>query len=195
MSANVYSDLIIDGTLITDGGFATKLQSIAIFGTLSMDRTEVTDKILPSFTPTNISKLMFGETLITEQGLRHLGTATIGELSLNARKFTGACFADWKPTIQKLDISRSGVTDANIAHIVKLPNLSELSLRGTAITDACLQLLASSNLQTVDLRETQITAAGLAKVDWDDKELKVSATQFTNDELKFLLPLTSFIVE
>jgi hypothetical protein len=191
----LYSDLILDGTLITDSGFATKLQSIAIFGTLSMDRTEVTDKILTSFTPTNISKLRFGETLITEQGLRHLGTATIGELSLNARKFTGGCFADWKPTIQKLDMSRSGVTDANIAHITKLPNLSELSLRGTAITDACLELLASSNLQTVDLRETQITAAGLAKVEWDDKELKVSATQFTDDEFKFLLPLTSFIVE
>lgn len=91
-------------------------------------------------------------------------------------------------------MSHSGVSDANIAHIVKLPSLSQLVLRDTAITDASLELLAKSDLLSIDLCDTRVTAAGLAKHDWDYKELTVTAAQFSEAEFSVLLPLTTFTI-
>jgi Leucine Rich repeat len=190
-----YTELILDGTQITEAGFASKLATLVVNETLSMDRTAVTDNILPKLAAASIGKLKLGETRITEEALGQLGTSSCTELSLNSIKFTGVCFSNWKPSIQTLDMSHSGVTDATIAHIVKLPALYQLVLRDTVITDASLALLAESNLQTIDLCDTQITAAGLAKHEWDYKELKVTAAQFSEAEFKILLPLAEFKIQ
>jgi hypothetical protein len=73
--------------------------------------------------------------------------------------------------------------------------LGRLVLRDTAITDASLALLAESNLHTIDLCDTQVSAAGIAKQDWEFKELKVTAAQFSEAEFKLLLPLATFKIE
>lgn len=61
-----------------------------------------------------------------------------------------------------LDLSRTGVSDAGLRVLGRMPNLQHLDLRGTAIGDAGLAALAPlRNLQTLGLYGTAVTDAGL----------------------------------
>jgi len=61
-----------------------------------------------------------------------------------------------------LDLSRTGVTDAGLKVLAKMPKLEHLDLRGTAVGDDGVRALASlSNLQTLSLYGTGVTDAGL----------------------------------
>ncbi len=61
-----------------------------------------------------------------------------------------------------LDLSRTGITDAGLKALGKMPNLQHLDLRGTAVGDAGLEALAPlHNLQTLGLYGTAVTDAGL----------------------------------
>ena len=61
-----------------------------------------------------------------------------------------------------LDLSRTGITDAGLKVLRKMPNLEHLDLRGTAVGDAGLASLAPlHNLQTLGLYGTTVTDAGL----------------------------------
>jgi len=182
-----YNDLILDGTQVTEAGLAAKLPTLIISETLSFDRTAVTDNILPSIAASRISNLRLGETQITEQGLSAMGSSSLQQLCLNSRKFTGACFKTWKPNLISLDMSHSGVTDEAIVGIVELQVLGTLYLSDTAVSDACLPLLAKSNVHFISLCDTRVTAAGLAKFDWGYKRIGISPNQFTEAELKPLL--------
>jgi len=182
-----FDDLILDGTQVTEAGLAAKLPSMTISQNLSFDRTALTDNILPSIAASRIWKLRLGETQITEQGLSAMGSSQLQHLSLNSRKFTGGCFETWKPNLNSLDMSHSGVTDEAIARIVQLQGLSSLELSDTVVTDACLMLLARSNLHFISISDTRVTAAGLAKFDWGYKRIGISPNQFTEAELKPLL--------
>ena len=175
-----FDELILDGTQVTEAGLAAKLPMMTINRTPSFDRTAITDNILPSIAASRISILRLGETQITEQGLSALGSNSLQQLCLNSRKFTGAYFATWKPNLSSLDMSHSGVTDKEIANIVQLPGLGgSLDLSDTEVTDACLPLLAKSNVQVIFLCDTRVTAEGLTKIDWGYKRICISPTQFT----------------
>jgi mono/diheme cytochrome c family protein/uncharacterized membrane protein len=61
-----------------------------------------------------------------------------------------------------LDLSRTGITDAGLKVLVKMPKLERLDLRGTAVGDDGVRALASlSNLQTLSLYGTGVTDVGL----------------------------------
>ncbi len=61
-----------------------------------------------------------------------------------------------------LDLSRTGITDAGLKVLAKMPKLEHLDLRGTAVGDDGVRALASlSNLQTLSLYGTGVTDAGL----------------------------------
>jgi uncharacterized membrane protein len=61
-----------------------------------------------------------------------------------------------------LDLSRTGITDAGLKVLGKMPNLEHLDLRGTAVGDAGVEALAPlHNLQTLGLYGTAVTDAGL----------------------------------
>ena len=61
-----------------------------------------------------------------------------------------------------LDLSRTGITDAGLKVLGKMPNLEHLDLRGTAVGDAGVEALAPlRNLQTLGLYGTAVTDAGL----------------------------------
>ena len=61
-----------------------------------------------------------------------------------------------------LDLSRTGITDAGLKVLAKMPKLERLDLRGTAVGDDGVRALASlSNLQTLSLYGTGLTDAGL----------------------------------
>jgi hypothetical protein len=70
-----------------------------------------------------------------------------------------ACF----PQLRDLSLEGSAVTDLGLAHLCGHKALRRLSLRGTLITDAGLiHLRALRGLTLLDLRDTRITAAGIA---------------------------------
>src|SRR4029078_10563992 len=61
-----------------------------------------------------------------------------------------------------LDLSRTGITDAGLKVLTKMPKLERLDLRGTAVGDDGVRALASlSPLQTLSLYATGVTDAGL----------------------------------
>ncbi len=61
-----------------------------------------------------------------------------------------------------LDLSRTGITDAGLKMLAKMPNLERLDLRGTAVGDAGVESLAPlRSLQTLGLYGTAVTDAGL----------------------------------
>jgi mono/diheme cytochrome c family protein len=61
-----------------------------------------------------------------------------------------------------LDLSRTGVTDAGLGELARMPNLERLDLRGTAVGDEGLKALTSlDKLQTLSLYGTRVTDAGL----------------------------------
>jgi mono/diheme cytochrome c family protein/uncharacterized membrane protein len=61
-----------------------------------------------------------------------------------------------------LDLSRTGITDAGLKVLAKMPNLERLDLRGTAVGDDGVRALAGlKNLETLSLYGTGVTDAGL----------------------------------
>ena len=61
-----------------------------------------------------------------------------------------------------LDLSRTGVTDAGLKALARMPNLERLDLRGTAVGDAGLAALAGlDKLETLGLFGTRVTDGGL----------------------------------
>jgi Planctomycete cytochrome C/Leucine rich repeat len=65
--------------------------------------------------------------------------------------------------IAQLDLGRTGITDAALATVAKLPRLARLDLRGTKITDKGLgSLTGLKKLQVLNLYGTEVTDIGLA---------------------------------
>jgi hypothetical protein len=61
-----------------------------------------------------------------------------------------------------LDLSRTGITDAGLKALARMPNLERLDLRGTAVGDAGVEALAPlRRLETLGLYGTAVTDAGL----------------------------------
>lgn len=61
-----------------------------------------------------------------------------------------------------LDLGGTGVTDAGLAHLARMPNLTRLHLERTRITDAGLERLAGlADLEYLNLYGTEISDAGL----------------------------------
>ena len=66
------------------------------------------------------------------------------------------------PTLERLDLSRTAITDAGVKRLRELSALTELNLSYTDITDATLEDLRKfKSLRRLDLEGTQITEAGL----------------------------------
>lgn len=104
-------------------------------------------------------------------------------------KISGGKLGDWDaviafPTSQKnqLTFEHSQSTDANVQEIFEkliLPDaaalVTDLNMRDTKITDASLPLIAAKmpKLEQIDLRETAVTAQGVAELRKERPNLKV----------------------
>jgi hypothetical protein len=65
----------------------------------------------------------------------------------------------------KVVLDNTPVTDAGVAHLEGLTNLTALHLYGTRVTNRCRGTLKKlPRLKTVDLRATQITPAAIAEL-------------------------------
>jgi hypothetical protein len=68
--------------------------------------------------------------------------------------------------IWHLDLSRTRVTDQELAHIADLPNLRKLELNNTKVTDTGLaHLQGLKSLETLNLYGTSVTDAGLRSLE------------------------------
>lgn len=66
------------------------------------------------------------------------------------------------PRLKNLFLGRTKITDAGLEHIQKASNLETLSLNSTAITDVGLKSLVDLQaLKTLNLQETKVTEAGV----------------------------------
>ena len=100
-----------------------------------------------------------------------LRTITPGERDLEfTAAIAGAGFGDAElqrlesvgNDLARLDLSRTGITDAGLKVLAKMPNLEHLDLRGTAVGDEGMRALAGlKNLETLSLYGTAVTDAGL----------------------------------
>jgi WD40 repeat protein len=68
----------------------------------------------------------------------------------------------WSFALDRLDLTATGIHDAEIEPIGLLPSLKQLSLAGNPITDrGLMQLAALWQLEVLDVHATAVTAAGL----------------------------------
>jgi hypothetical protein len=89
--------------------------------------------------------------------------ANIWHLDLSRTKVTDQDLAHIAnlPNLRKLELNNTGVTDTGLAHLQGLKTLESLNLYGTSVTDAGLRSLEPlSNLKQVHLFMTSATEAG-----------------------------------
>lgn len=157
--------LVLDGTATDDSAIKQLLASNKVLSHLSLRNTQVTDSILPTLQQTaSLTELEIGEGKITREGLLAVGFAPPERLALNSKKFDANMFSEWHPSIRRLDMSDSAVTDSDVANLKNVRGLTELSLAHCNVSDACLPKLVSLDLVKLDLTGTQITAAAVAKL-------------------------------
>ena len=178
------ASLILDETSVDDSAIAKLLASNSGLTRLSLRKTRVTDATLTTLAQyAPLMELELGDGEITADGLVAAAFAPTDRLALNARKFTGNVFDAWKPTIRRLDMSRSGVSDSDVQHLGNVWNLQELSLAHCNVSDASLTQHAALNLTKIDLTGTKVTAAMVAKIFPKKTLVYIGATQCSPEEI------------
>lgn len=122
--------------------------------------------------------LDLGRTLVGEPTVTALATSHVKQLFLDdTRSGRGIKnLAPLAPTLLRLDISKPvgyAITDADVAWLANAPELHELRLSQTRITDATIKAIANLPLHELSLARTPITNAGIA----------ILATRFLLEEL------------
>ena len=176
--------LLLDETSVNDAAIANLLASNSVLTRLSLRNTRVTDATLIALQKYQLlMELELGDGEITAKGLESAVLTPSDRLALNSRKFTGSIFQSWKPTIRRLDMSRSGVTDADVYLLASVGGLQELSLAHCDVSDASVEKLVAMNLMKIDLTGTKITSAMAAKLFPLPTEVYVSPSQCSPEEL------------
>jgi thiol-disulfide isomerase/thioredoxin/Leucine-rich repeat (LRR) protein len=184
--------LSVSGTAISDQGLAG-LKGLVSLKWLSIANTPITDVGLKHLADLiELEHIQLSDTLITDGGLKHLagmnklkylrfdqnnisdaGLVHLEKLPaletlMIAGKFDGAGLA----SIARIQSLRglhftSGIPIApeSLAHLAQLPQLEELNISGSALTDHSVKHLASiESLQSVWIQHAPITDAGLAEI-------------------------------
>jgi len=103
---------------------------------------------------------------MTDEGVKALGELkTLVSLSLDScKRLTdiGALALTQLPQLSSLDLSHCpGVTDKAVIALAQRKNITTLKLYGCKVTDASMGALSKSQVQTLDLSNTQVTDQGL----------------------------------
>jgi len=103
----------------------------------------------------------------------------------------GQLTAEEAAALTTLDLRGAAITDADLALIATLPSLQTLNLSGTAVTDAGLAYLRNSpQLSVLDLRGTQVTGAGVGQLPaLALTALHLTDTKVTGEALHWLPPM------
>lgn len=90
------------------------------------------------------------------------------------------------PDLVDLDLSYSTAADASTGYLKNLKGLRILNLSGCSVSDECIDdLLAIHTLSDLDLRDTHITSAGLARLKKNPK-LKIEWYETSSGEVQLL---------
>ncbi len=111
---------------------------------------------------------LMGELGISIMPLSETGVWLQANASLAGTHFGDADLAKLAPlqaNLRWLDVARTSVTDAGLAHVAQMRNLQRLHLERTAVTDAGLARLAGlRDLEYLNLYGTPVTDAGLDRL-------------------------------
>jgi hypothetical protein len=100
-------------------------------------------------------------------------------------------FRAW-PSLKKLSLDVTQITDAGLVHLGVLKRLEELDLSGTKVEGpGLIRLKSLQSLQMLDLKKTQVTGAGLENLAGLPKlkTLRLGGTPVTDPSLEFIKPL------
>lgn len=184
--------LKLDGTSVDDAAIAQLFASNTVLTRLSLRNTQVTDATLKTLAQqTQLVELELGDGETTVAGLEAATFAPLNLLALNSRKFTGELFATWRPTVRRLDLSHSGVSDSDVHLLANILNLQELSLAHCDVTDESLKKLAELNLEKIDLTGTKVTATAAVELFPQSTAVYVSPSQCSPEQLANANPRSS----
>lgn len=137
---------------------------------LDLELTGIDDAALTDIAKIrSLQILHIGGTKITTSGIRKLqGMPLLNHLRINATDFSADWIATLKsmPQLRKMSLAWTHLNDSNIAEFVeKLPELENLDLEGTKLSDAGIQQLKKlKHLSWVNLKQTLATRAGVDKL-------------------------------
>jgi hypothetical protein len=194
-----------------DMGFLTSLVALE---ELFLSATGVTDDVLKTINALPLRVLLLDGTRVTDAGVRELaGLSSLVDLKLGSTRLTneglrtvtklsGLRRLDLSETsvgqgqlssmlrlgqLETLDLDRSLVTDQDLD---KLPaSISELSLRGTAISDDGVAHLGRlPKLARLDLSDTELSGASVADLGRSKSltRLVINRTSFSRDAIRNL---------
>jgi Leucine Rich Repeat (LRR) protein len=154
--------LVLDGNAIGGGGGLTVLGQQPALTELSLVKIGLTDESL-----TKLPKLPALKRLV---------------LDGNEIRGTGLTHLSGQPELIDLSLNCPTLTDLLAKNLAELKPLKRLSLAGSGLSDAGIKHLAGlTNLESLDLRRTKATAAGISelqkalpncKFEWDGKKDK-----------------------
>jgi beta-lactamase regulating signal transducer with metallopeptidase domain/peroxiredoxin len=131
---------------------------------------KVTDlSFLSAFGPDDIQALEFYKTAIKDEALAHIaGLTGLVELSLNNdRQITdkGLEHLAKLTNLERLSLAETGISDAGLARIKRLPRLTMLNLYRVSITDAAMAHIAEmQGLEDLSFSSPQVTPGGTARL-------------------------------
>ena len=179
------------GTRITDAGGA-QLGKLAQLEVVDLGRTLVGPKTVDALAPRALHQLFLDKTHAGRAVAKLAGMAPrIERIDLSSLVGYRPTDADvgWiakAPNLIEVGLSKSRVSDKTVIAIAQLPRLEEIRLAGTGVTSKAIEKLAlRSELEEVDLAETAVTdanAAALIKLP-NLRALRLDKTQITDAAL------------
>ncbi len=164
-----------------------KLINSGLLGELILGRSSVTPTGLNYALDMGISvKLLPGS--FTEPELETIDPQS-GHLEISGMKTSGGFLKYWKKGPQSLRTSNTLLNDEALlswSERRRSAPLQILGLQGSKVTDACIPALIALQPKQLDVRGSQITAAGLQKLNLPDTVLIVEHGQYSNAEIQAL---------
>ncbi len=165
----------LGSTEVSDAGLV-HLMALANLDYLSLDSTKVTNAGLVHLSGlTSLQTLRLADTKVTDDGLAHLSSlVNLEYLFLDNTEVGDAGLAHLSADLKWLGLANTKVTDAGLVTISRLTKLENLDLSNNSITDAGLaHLEALPSLDTLVIKNTQVTKAGAAKLNKKWPALKI----------------------
>jgi serine/threonine protein kinase len=135
---------------------------------LELSQTPISDACLAQLARTipGLSTLDLGLTSITDKGLEHLKALKgLAKLVVPNTQIMGPGLASLGPNIRELDLRSTKVSDAAMARLANLKALTHLNVVNTEVSDAGLKHLQGlPNLVELHAIRTRVTEAGVQKL-------------------------------
>ncbi|MBK8219453.1 MAG: hypothetical protein IPK73_00395 [Candidatus Obscuribacter sp.] len=192
LPADAFVNMVFDNTEFDDSG-AVRLGRFKMLERLSLEQTEVTDKIIDVVSGMPRLKLLFiSRTSVKGKNLQKLcSLKELQFLRMSNNQLAEGVVAGLKDAkqLKRLDIRRCAVKDADILALSGLTELLSLELADNKdITDRVLQpIMGMKKLRWLDVSGTRITARALIKARLLSLyRINIFRDQYSQDEIKAL---------